>query len=102
MQDCRTTSIRTKVKLKELSMLALAWDFFYGSTLLKRIQVPRTTVLFQTFELPFGPTLRIAVFTYSFARCVSFYSLTANGMGEKAEAAIKAAWAPRDLRQLGM
>jgi uncharacterized protein (DUF2225 family) len=42
------------------------------------------------------------VSTYSFALCVSFCSLEKNDMGEEAEAAIKAAWAPRDLSELGM
>jgi hypothetical protein len=76
---------------------------FYVSTLLKRIQsTSNHCVHIQTFELPFGPTLRITVSTYFFSLCVSFCSLQRNDMGEEAQAAIKAAWAPRGLSELVM
>jgi hypothetical protein len=76
---------------------------FYISTLLKCIQgTSNHCVLIQTFELLFGPTLRIAVSTCSFSLCVSFCSLERNGMGKEAEGAIKAAWAPRGWSELAL
>jgi hypothetical protein len=46
--------------------------------------------------------IRTTVSIYSFSLCVSFCSLQENDMDEEAEAAIKAAWAPRFLSALEM